>query len=58
MELRTTSGGIVKFEGLSKNKGVVWVIWKDVKTHMLINDLDSDSQEKVNKLLMEVKNAK
>jgi len=53
MDLRTTSGSKIKFEGLSRNKGVVWVVWEDRKTHMLISDLDEPSQEKVNGLLAE-----
>jgi hypothetical protein len=59
MELKTASGDKVAFGGLSKNKGVVWIeLDTGWKTHILINDLDAESQEKVNKLLEEAKNEK
>lgn len=36
-------------------KGVVYVKWKDVNTHVLIEDLDGESRAKVNKLLEDAK---
>ncbi len=54
MQLRTTSGDKLTFEGLSLNKGVVWVLTDlDWRTHILIADLDEESQLKVNNLLAE-----
>ena len=47
MELKTSDGTKIEFYGLSKNKGVVWVKWKDVTTHILIDDLDEVSKNKV-----------
>jgi len=34
MELKTSDGTKMEFHSLSKNKGVVWVKWKDVTTHI------------------------
>jgi hypothetical protein len=55
-ELKLTSGEKVKFIGLSKNKGVVWVecngYWK---THILIEDLDSESKGKIFELTESLK---
>ena len=56
LELKLSDGEKIQFHGLSKNKGVVWVKWKDIVTHILINDLDESSQMKVNQLLRETKN--
>lgn len=53
MDLRMSDGFKIKFEGLSRNRGVVWVYWDDIKTHILIKDLDEESQTKVNQLLEE-----
>lgn len=55
LELKLSDGEKIEFHGLSKNKGVVWVKWKDIVTHILINDLDEESQRKVNQLLEEYK---
>ena len=52
-ELKTTSGTKVKFVGLSRNKGVVWVDWEGRNTHILINDLDDESKVRVEKILEE-----
>jgi len=58
LELKTKSGDKVEFSGLSRNKGVCWVTLETGwKTHILINDLDEESQVTVNKLLEECKNA-
>lgn len=56
LELKLSDGEKIKFYGLSKNKGVVWVHWKDIVTHILIADLDEESQLKVNKLLEQSRN--
>ena len=45
----------MEFHGLSKNKGVVWVKWKDIESHILIDDLDELSKSKVLNLLEEYK---
>jgi hypothetical protein len=55
MELTTSNGTKLEFYGLSKNKGVVWVKWKDIVNHVLIDDLDELSKSKILKLLEEYK---
>ena len=55
MELKTSDGTKMEFYGLSKNKGVVWVKWKDIESHILIDDLDELSKSKVLNLLEEHK---
>ena len=55
MELKTSDGTKMEFHGLSKNKGVVWVKWKDIESHILIDDLDELSKSKVLNLLEEHK---
>jgi len=51
MELKTSDGTKMEFYGLSKNKGVVWVKWKDIVNHVLIDDLDELSKNKILNLL-------
>jgi hypothetical protein len=52
-ELRTTDGTRIEFAGLSHNKGVVWVNWKGIRTHILLSDLDEESRQKVESMLSE-----
>jgi hypothetical protein len=52
-ELRTTDGTKIEFAGLSRNKGVVWVNWKGIHTHILLTDLDEESRQKVESMLSE-----
>jgi len=52
-ELKMSDGYKVTLTGLSKNKGVIWINWDGINTHILISDLDEESQLKVNALLME-----
>lgn len=56
LELKTASGDKVAFGGLSKNKGVCWIeLDTGWKTHILISDLDMESQIIINRMLEEVK---
>ena len=55
MELKTSDGTKMEFHGLAKNKRVVWVKWKDIESHILIDDLDELSKSKVLNLLEEHK---
>lgn len=50
-----SDGYKVTLTGLSKNKGVVWVNWDGINTHILISDLDEESRVKVAELEAEAR---
>jgi hypothetical protein len=50
-----SDGYEVTLTGLSKNKGVVWINWDGTNTHVLISDLDEESQLKVAELETEAR---
>lgn len=55
IELRTSSGDKLKFAGLSKNRGIVYVELFGKRNHFLIRDLDEESQLKVAELEVEAR---
>lgn len=51
-ELRMSDGKKVTLRSISlKNKGVIYINWDGIDTHVLTSDLDSESQRKIEEII-------